>query len=216
MAPLDDFLKKDGAGSQGKAEGTGGAKTGIVGEKKQGKRREVAGDVSQEEKIIILRRLLKARDLLPDTEEVKENTARKVDHLKANDESFERELLNFASWIQGRNYLRGDLETAKQMIKNLIHISPEAFMTLSEKEAASNDIIDLSDFLKRIKEWNSLFPRDPILSKQQITALRKKNNGVKLSSTDYRHLRLLRDEVKNYMKKVSFFRFLERHLDWAG
>ena len=119
-------------------------------------------------------------------------------------------LEHFAEWIRGRTYLRGDVATAKQMIVNLVKLDP----TLAgEKEAKAESFVGIGDFLKEVKTWESLHPDQLILTKQQHAALQKRKRGDSLTSTDYRHLKALKDSVKSELKKLSFYEFLATFLD---
>jgi hypothetical protein len=121
-------------------------------------------------------------------------------------------LEHFADWIRGRTYLRGDVATAKQMIVNLVKLDPSLAGGSVDREKRA-DFADIGEFLKEVKTWESLHPDQLILTKQQHAALQKRKRGDSMTSTDYRHLKALKDEVRGELKKLAFYEFLATFLD---
>ncbi len=162
-------------------------------------------------KIALLKRLLDEKNLAQGPTQQRLNVAKPAAASPAS-EDFATAFERFAAWIRGRTYLRGDIETAKQMIANLVLLD-RSLMPLSEGGKDVQKFADISEFIKEAKQHDSLHPDAPILTKQELAALMKKKQGKPLTSTDYRHLKLLKERVKTALKLVPFHEFLSDYLD---
>jgi hypothetical protein len=162
-------------------------------------------------KIALLKRLLEEKNLAQGPSQQRLKVPESNEDVLANEDfvtAFER----FADWIRGRTYLRGDIETAKQMITNLVLLD-RSLLPYSGGAKDVQKFADLADFIKEAKQHDSLHPDAPLLTKQELAALMKKKQGKPLTSTDYRHLKLLKDRVKVALKIVPFHEFLAEYLD---
>ncbi|MBN2152793.1 MAG: hypothetical protein JW839_15180 [Candidatus Lokiarchaeota archaeon] len=162
-------------------------------------------------KIALLKRLLEEKNLAqgPVQQRLKVPGAAGV---APASEDFVTAFERFADWIRGRKYLRGDIETARQMIANLVLLD-RSLMPPSEGGRDAQRFADVADFIKEAKQHDSLHPDESILTKQELAALTKKKQGKPLTSTDYRHLKLLKERVKAALKVVPFHEFLAGYLD---
>ncbi len=162
-------------------------------------------------KIALLKRLLDEKNLAQGPAQQRLKVSKVTDAAPTNEDfvtAFER----FADWIRGRTYLRGDIETAKQMIANLVLLD-RSLMPPSEGVKDVRKFADIADFIKEAKQHDSLHPDALILTKQELAALMRKKQGKPLTSTDYRHLKLLKERVKVALKLVPFHEFLAEYLD---
>nr|MDO8083966.1 hypothetical protein [Candidatus Sigynarchaeum springense] len=162
-------------------------------------------------KIALLKRLLDEKNLAQGPTQQRLKLPKKADVAPVSEDfvtAFER----FADWIRGRTYLRGDIETAKQMIANLVLLD-RSLMPPSEGGKEVLKFTDIADFIKEAKQHDSLHPDAPLLTKQELAALMKKKQGKPLTSTDYRHLKLLKERVKTMLKLAPFHEFLADYLD---
>ncbi len=162
-------------------------------------------------KIALLKRLLDEKNLAQGPAQQRLKVPKTADAAPASEDfvtAFER----FADWIRARRYLRGDIETAKQMIANLVLLD-RSLMPPSEGGKDMQKFADLAEFIKEAKQHDSLHPDAPILTKQDLAALMKKKQGKPLTSTDYRHLKLLKERVKAVLKLAPFHEFLADYLD---
>ncbi|MFX0101195.1 MAG: hypothetical protein ACFFCS_16595 [Candidatus Hodarchaeota archaeon] len=191
---LDDFL-----GKSKKAKGER-----KVDEKEKKPARDVPNP-DYDQKVALLKKFLKEK-------KEERGTKEQPTQILKDDTTYLKALENFAEWIKGRTYLRGDLDTAKQMVRNLAMLDEDITVTQDEKDFVRK-FVDLKHFFDEIKERDSLNPDDVILSKQQKTALFKKSKGEKLASTDYRHLKLLKEETRRHFKKHPFYKFLADFFD---
>ncbi|MBD3188467.1 hypothetical protein GF325_16675 [Candidatus Bathyarchaeota archaeon] len=208
--PLDDFLTK----ATGKT-GTASRKDSKEHEHMvNGSKGESGENDSQEQRIEALKRILAEKNLISQ----ESHTPMRVEcQAPENGNAIEKdiflvELLKFASWIKKRSYLQGDIHAAKRMLRNIVNLDPDYFKTKSEMKARTTKVKTVKDALAFAREWVALHPGDALLTKQEWSALEKKRTGKKLTSTDYRHLRILRDKVTTSLRKIDFFKFLDRFL----
>ena len=206
--PLDDFLKsgnhaKKAAPAQEPADDAEGPdETGPVPE---------SAPMPDRMKIALLKRLLDEKNLAQGPAQQRLKVPKAAGAVPTSDDfvtAFER----FADWIRGRTYLRGDIETAKQMIANLVLLD-RSLMPPSEGGKDVRKFADIADFIKEAKQHDSLHPDALLLTKQELAALMKRKQGKPLTSTDYRHLKLLKERVKAALKLVPFHEFLAEYLD---
>jgi hypothetical protein len=162
-------------------------------------------------KIALLKRLLEEKNLAQGPAQQRLKVPKPPEGAPAS-ENFVTAFERFADWIRGRTYLRGDIETAKQMISNLVLLD-KSLLPPSESVKDVQKFADLADFIKEAKQHDSLHPDAPLLTKQELAALMKKKQGKPLTSTDYRHLKLLKERVKVALKNVPFHEFLAAYLD---
>ncbi|NMC05935.1 MAG: hypothetical protein GYA24_12025 [Candidatus Lokiarchaeota archaeon] len=162
-------------------------------------------------KIALLKRLLEEKNMAPGPAQQRLSLPKPAATTRPK-EDFLPALERFADWIRGRTYLRGDVETAKQMLANLVLLD-RSLLPLSEGVKTIQKFADIAEFLKEAKQHDSLHPDTPILTKQELAVLIKRKQGKPLTSTDYRHLKLLKDRVKATLKVVPFHEFLADYLD---
>jgi hypothetical protein len=162
-------------------------------------------------KIALLKRLLEEKNLGQGPAQQRLKVS-KVAESATTSEDFVAAFERFADWIRGRTYLRGDIETAKQMIANLVLLD-RSLLPPSEGGKDVQKFVDIADFIKEAKQHDSLHPDGPLLTKQELAALMKKKQGKPLTSTDYRHLKFLKEHVKAALKFVPFHDFLAEYLD---
>lgn len=197
---LDKFLKGKAPEDQGAPPAT------REGEKKDGLEQGGEKDLDGGElkpKIAALRQILGQQARVP----AQEPSNPKKSNDAGGDDAFLVALESFATWLCSRTYLRGDAGTAKQMIRNLVIIDPSLAPGHEESEAPAK-IPDLRAFLRAVKEHDSLRPKEALLTQEQARALSKRSQGKKLDSTDYRHLRLLKEQVAARERTEKFQAFL--------
>lgn len=207
---LDDFLTKT----------TGKAGTASRNDSKEhehtvnGSKEENGENGPQEQRIEALKRILAEKNLLSqESHSPVSIECQSPEHGNATEKDvFLVELLKFASWIKKRSYLQGDIHAAKRMLRNIVNLDPDYFKTKSEMKARATKVKTVKDALAFAREWVALHPGDALLTKQERSALEKKRTGKKLTSTDYRHLRILRDKVTTSLRKIDFFKFLDGYL----
>ena len=166
-------------------------------------------EISKQKKIELLRAVLQNQNIHLDE---KQNRKGENKEIETHFTEFLPALEHFVKWVKGRTYIRGDIETVKQMIRNLVKLD-KSLQSSFNREPEWKKFMDLTDFLKKVKEHDSLHPDEAILTKQQYKALHKKKKGEKLSSTDYRHLRLLKERILVDLRKVPYLKYLEKILD---
>ncbi|MHA1791134.1 MAG: hypothetical protein ACTSVI_00735 [Promethearchaeota archaeon] len=167
--------------------------------------------MTSESKLKKIRAMLKNKGFLSSTPPIGKNAGKTG---MDDDKKFEDALEDFARWIRARTYIRGDIETAKQMIKNLVLLDHSLLPHSARiNEMDKNQFIDCSDFLKKVKQHDAMHPQNRVLTEQQYKAMHKKCQGKKLSSTDYRHLKLLRESVRDFRKKTKYINFLAKFLE---
>ncbi|MEX2683783.1 MAG: hypothetical protein Q6373_019580 [Candidatus Sigynarchaeota archaeon] len=162
-------------------------------------------------KIALLKRLLDEKNLTHVPAQQRLKVPKPAGDIPPSEDfvtAFER----FADWIRNRTYLRGDIETAKQMIANLVLLD-RSLMPPSESDKGVPKFTNIADFIKEAKQHDSLHPDNPLLTKQELAALLKKKQGKPLTSTDYRHLKILKERVKAMLKLAPFHEFLATYLD---
>lgn len=148
-------------------------------------------------KIELLQKVLKGKQLQRDETPLGEEPADFIDAVE-----------RFVSWIKNRSYIRGDIDTIKQMLANLVTLDPTIAAPFSKQQEPA--FLDTRDFLRKAKQHDSLHPDQALLGKQEYQALARRDKGEQLTSTDYRHLKLLKDKVKNETRKAPFWAYLER------
>nr|MDO8112583.1 hypothetical protein [Candidatus Sigynarchaeota archaeon] len=203
--PLDDFARQDPPPKKAstKKQPLGGDIA------KPGKEDET--NLPDRQKIALLKKLLQDKNVVIESHRSSTKITENMPSMQANGD-FLVALERFAEWIRGRTFIRGDIDTAKQMIANLVSID-KSLLPPSAAERTAEKFLDLAEFLKEVKQHDSLHPDDAVLSKQEFSALMKRKQGTPLTSTDYRYLKFLKDRVKGNMKKMPFYAFLASFLD---
>ena len=180
---LDDFVERK----------KGGATTKPVA---RGKKEAKHVDVPDSRKIELLQRILKEKQLHKERDPIDVGTLDFVDAVE-----------KFAAWVRARTYIRGDIEAMKQQLANLVALDPSITTPFQKQQVPA--FLDMKDFLRQAKQHDSLHPDEPVLTRQSRAALARKDKGEKLSSTDYHHVRLLKELVKNETRKAPFWAFLD-------
>ncbi len=206
--PLDDFMK---SGNQRKKAVPAQEPVGDSDELDEAGPVPESVPMPDRMKIALLKRLLDEKNLAQGPAQQRLKVS-KVTNSAPTNEDFVTAFERFADWIRGRTYLRGDIETAKQMIANLVLLD-RSLMPPSEGVKDTRKFADIADFIKEAKQHDSLHPDAPLLTKQELAALMRKKQGKPLTSTDYRHLKLLKERVKAVLKLVPFHEFLAEYLD---
>ncbi len=168
------------------------------------------GGIDQE-KIELLKRLLAEKSLKKVESSPRARPQGPAGDTGTNTADFLDAVERFADWLRGRTYIRGDIDAVKQMVTGLIALDPS--LVPGARDDTNEKIPDLAAFLRAAKEHDSLHPSNELLTKQEFMALTRKKQGKPLTSTDYRHLKLLKDKVKGEMRKVPLYKFLNDFLD---
>jgi hypothetical protein len=202
--PLEEFLKNQPATrkSSNKPMDTG---------KGDDAANDATAAMPDRQKIALLKKILQDKNVTMAPARAPQKVSQSS-QAKPESGDFLTALERFAEWIRNRTYLRGDIDTAKQMIANLVVLDP-SLMPPSVADKVTDKIHDIVEFLKAAKEHDSLHPNDPVLSKQEFAALTKKKTGKPLTSTDYRYLKALKEKVKDAVKKYPFYAFLGGYLE---
>ncbi|HME56118.1 MAG TPA: hypothetical protein VKM55_28200 [Candidatus Lokiarchaeia archaeon] len=204
--PLEEFLKDEPPIKKSTSKRIGPSKDGTS-------VKEDTANMPDRQKIALLKKILQEKNVTITQQRATQKISQSSPS-KQEPGDFLIALERFAEWIRGRTYLRGDIDTAKQMIANLVVLDPSLLPpSASDKISTSDRIPDLAEFLRAVKEHDSLHPEDPVLAKQEFTALTKKKNGKPLTSTDYRYLKALKEKVKDAVKKHPFYAFLGSYLE---
>jgi len=204
--PLEEFLK-----DEPRAKKPANQKAGASVDDKS--MNEDTASIPDRQKIALLKKILQEKNVNIASPRATQKVSQKSPSTSEQGD-FLTALERFAEWIRDRTYLRGDIDTAKQMIANLVVLDPALLPpSVVEKIPEANKIPDLSEFLRAVKEHDSLHPDDPVLVKQEYAALLKKKNGKTLTSTDYRYLKALKEKVKDAVKKHPFYAFLGSYLE---
>lgn len=204
--PLEEYLKDQ---PLAKKSGSKKTDTSNVGKSMD----EDTASIPDRQKIALLKKILQEKNVDVTPSRATPRPSQKKSSTQEHEQGdFLAALERFAEWIRGRTYLRGDIDTAKQMIANLVVLDP-MLLPPSATDKISEHIPDLAEFLRGAKEHDSLHPDSPILTKQEYAALMKKKKETHLTSTDYRYLKFLKEKVKDFVKKYPFYAFLVSYLD---
>jgi len=121
-----------------------------------------------------------------------------------SNDSFLSKVIEFKDWLDGRTYLKGDIDKIIIKLQNLTKA-----ITISKK----NDKI-VSD-KEKMNVLNNLYKEIPpsFLDEKTRIALNKKLRGTKRTNSDNYYIRKLKNTIKEKLNEVKYYEILREILE---
>jgi len=133
---------------------------------------------------------------------VKKEDLKEQENDKSSD--FLKKVIEFKDWLDGRTYLKGDLDKIVIHIQNL-----HKNIIKMKKEENYQSLKDFMDALTNL--YKNIPPS--FLDEKTRVALNKKCREIKRSNSDNYYLRKLKNTIKEKLNEAKYYEFLRELLD---
>ena len=119
-------------------------------------------------------------------------------------DSFLTKVIDFKDWLDGRTYLKGDID---KIIINIQNLNKNIGMIndIDKKRADKDKINFLSNLYKEIPP--------SFLDEKIRVALNKKLRGIKRTNSDNYYLRKLKNTIREKLNEAKYYEILKEILD---